>query len=118
MVEQIGQASTGMTVADTALSARAGVAARSCRAGAVKKYDAGTAANAPTTAATRIERIMIFCGSRLPDRCAQQPFYSFSASAVHCCIKDALASLISMRSTSASLVISTSFRKYTVAFAA
>src|SRR5258707_2583871 len=45
---------------DTALPARADVAARSCRAAAVKKYDAGTAANTPTTTAIRIERIMIF----------------------------------------------------------
>ena len=41
------------------MSARTGVAARSCRAGAVNKYDAGTAASTPTTAAIRIERIMI-----------------------------------------------------------
>src|SRR3984893_864547 len=59
MVEQIGHASAGVSVPDTTLSARAGVAARSCRAGAVKKYDAGTAASTPTTAANRIERISI-----------------------------------------------------------
>src|SRR5260370_19307573 len=59
MVEQIGHASAGVTVPDTTLSARADVAARSCRAGAVKKYDAGPAASTPTTAANRIERIMI-----------------------------------------------------------
>jgi hypothetical protein len=41
------------------LSARVAVAVRSCRAGGVKKWDAGTAANTPTTAAIRIERIMI-----------------------------------------------------------
>src|SRR5260370_10934888 len=60
MVEQIGHASAGVTVADTALPARADVATRSCRAGAVKRYDVGTAANTPTTAAIMIERIMIF----------------------------------------------------------
>ena len=47
MVEQIGQASAAALL-DTALPARADVAARSCRGGAVKKYDAGTAANTPT----------------------------------------------------------------------
>src|SRR5216684_3518333 len=51
MVEQIGHVSAAMTASDTARSARADVAARSCRAGAVKKYDAGTAANTPATAA-------------------------------------------------------------------
>ena len=59
MVEQIGQASAALAVPDTALSGLASVAARSWRAGGVKKYDAGTAVNTPTTAAIRIERIMI-----------------------------------------------------------
>ena len=112
MVEQIGHASAGVTVSETALPARAGVAARSCRAGAVKKYDAGTAANIPTTAAIRIERIMIVVplagcrtsapGSRSTHSLPRQ-FYR--------CIKEALASLISTRSASASLVISARFRK-------
>ena len=60
MVEQIGQASAGVIVPDIGLPARANVAGRSCRAGAVKKYDAGTPANTPAAAAIRIERIMIF----------------------------------------------------------
>jgi hypothetical protein len=38
------------------------------------------------------------------------------SSAIHCFIKEDLASLISTRSVSASLVISASFRKYVVAF--
>jgi hypothetical protein len=41
MVEQMGHASAGVTVSETALP----VAARSCQAGAVKKYDVGTATN-------------------------------------------------------------------------
>src|SRR5205823_5760770 len=49
-------------------------------------------------------------------RADRPPFCSFSASAAYYCIKDALASLISTRSVSASLVISASFRKYVVAF--
>jgi hypothetical protein len=64
IVEQIGHAPSGVTVPDATLS---GGAARSCRAGAVKRYDAGTAASTPTTAANRIERIMIvvpLAGSR------------------------------------------------------
>src|SRR5258708_13977476 len=60
MVEQIGHASAGVIVPDTGLPTRANVAGRSCRAGAVKKYDAGTPANTPPAAAIRIERIMIF----------------------------------------------------------
>jgi hypothetical protein len=79
--------------------------------GCGQKYAAGTAVSTPTTAATRIERIMIVAVSRLPDRCARQPFYSSSASTAYCCIKEALASLTSTRSASASLVISASFRK-------
>src|SRR5262249_14238550 len=58
MVEQMGHASAGVTVSETTLPARAGVA-RSCQAGAVKKYDVGTATDTPTTAAIRIERAMI-----------------------------------------------------------
>ena len=106
MVEQIGHASAGVTVSETALPARAGVVARSCRAGAVKKYDVGTATNTPTTAAIWIERIMI-----VVPLAGCLPIYSSPASAVYRCITKALASLISTRSASASLVISARFRK-------
>src|ERR1700747_352854 len=59
MVEQIGHASAALVIPDTALSGMAGVAVRPWRAGAVKKYEAGTAVSTPATAAMRIERIMI-----------------------------------------------------------
>src|ERR1700730_5004482 len=116
MVEQIGHASAGVSVPDTTLSARAGVAARSCRAGAVKKYDAGTAASTPTTAANRIERIMIvvpLAGCRTGALGSRSTHPCLASLPLH---QKAFASLISTRLTSASLVISASFRKYAVAF--
>ena len=105
-------ANMAMMQLDTALSGLAGVAVRPWRVGAVKKYEASTEVSTPATAAMRIERIMIV----VPSVGCRQPFCSFSASAAYCCIEDALASLISTRSVSASLVISASFRKYVVAF--
>jgi hypothetical protein len=105
MVEQIGQASGALAILDAVMSGLADVAVRSWRAGAVKKYEAGTALSSPTTAAMRIERIMIVVPSAGCRIGAPGSPTRILSSVVHCCIKEALASLISIRLESASLVI-------------
>ena len=79
--------------------------------GAAKKYETSTAVSTPATAAMRIERIMIVVPSVGRRRVRAGNRSLIPSSAVHCCIKDDLASLISTRSVSAPLVISASFRK-------
>ena len=111
MVEQIGHASVALVIPDTALSGLASVAVRPWWAGAAKKYETSTVVSTPATAAMRIERIMIVVPS-VGCRTARPVNRSLIvSSAVHCCIKEDLASLISTRSVSAPLVISASFRK-------